>query len=634
MKKTKLSLCLASSFVAALSLVACNSVSGKDGAVVTVTNYNGQTTPILTNAVYRKYKTETDGVSKFYNAILESLIRYEYADSASAIRTQNWTKAIKSNSEIKSEAENNVKNDKNTAEENAKTNNTSYETEWDAILSSHNCEDESELLEYYIYQLEKEDISDKFFLEQKDSKLLTEWIGVTDDGEDPEGEAKGVFPYHIRHVLVSLSGGSSNFYSGTITSAEAKNLMNTMSALLDSKYTFSDVAKKYSGDSGSGAKGGDVGIMSTTTSFVNEFKLGLYVYDSLYTNTADPAKDTIKKGLGIDNDYKLDLFGEDGGVGIEDAWTNDTYGINEGKVTEVPFGAFLKIGELADVEKNAEGKQVNDGDEHYFPRNVLYNYYLNYHNPFVITKKMVDDTNGLERDLTTEELAKYGARFATVNLPQGPTDVLVTKLSDDDPGHVIVGVRSEHGVHLMIMEKSIYEYGEGGNGNPNTSLEDYYTSLTPNDSDYPNYQGTKKNTYVSFIETTDNSVYTSRAGEVKSAVQSFDSSYDYRLFEYILGLEGTKVSINDSDLKTAISDYISRTRDNSNANAYNTLNEAWRTYTELVALQFDNRNTWTDVKTTSEAFRTIHPRCAVGFKSHDASEDSAWAKGGVCYNEK
>ena len=640
MKKTKLSLCLASSFVAALSLAACNSVTSKDNAVVTVKNYNGEEVDIATDAVYAKYKNETDGVSKFYNAILESLIRYEYADSASAIRTQNWTKAIKSNSEIKAEAENNVKNDKNTAEENAKTNDTSYETEWEAILKSHGCEDEDELLEYYIYQLEKEDITEKFFLQQKDSTLLTEWIGIKDDGSASEGVAKGVFPYHIRHTLVSISGGSGNFYDGTISSTEAKNLSNTMKSLLDTKFTFADVAKKYSGDTGSGAKGGDVGIMSTTTSFVNEFKLGIYAYDAIYTHTADAAKDTIKEGLGIDNNYKLDLFGVEGGVGIEDAWKSMKGDrTNAGSITEVPFDAFLKIGEYADLEK-VDGKQVNEGNEHYFPRNVLYNYYLNFHNPFVITKQSINTNTGFP---VTFEGSEYNARFATVALPQGNRDVLV-----DEQGNVIIGCRSEHGIHLMIMEKSIYDYSLGGNGNDNTSLEDYYTSLTPNDTEYP-YRAdkSKKDTYVSFIETADNSTYTSRASDVKSAVQSFDSTYDYRLFQTICDLEGTNIKFLDEDLKQAIDDYISRTRDNNNENAYKSLNEAWRTYTELVALQFENRtDDWEkDDETIADRterslegeFRTIHPRCAVGFKKHSGA---AWQKAndpdhpeteGICY---
>ena len=625
MKKTKLSLCLASSFVAALSLAACNSVSSKDGAVVTITNYDGNTVDVLTDAAYRKYKTETDGVSKFYNAILESLIRYEYQNPSSAIHTQDWTKAIKSNSEIKAEAENNVKNDKNTAEENAKTNDTSYETEWESILSSHNCEDEDELLEYYIYQLEKEDITDKFFLQQKDSTLLTEWIGIKDDGTSAEGDAKGVFPYHIRHVLNTINGGGTNFYSGTLTQTEAKSIGNTMKALLDTKFSFADVAKKYSGDTGSGAKGGDVGIMSTTTSFVNEFKLGIYAYDAIYTNKDNAAKAVVKKGLGIDNDYKLDLFGVEGGIGIESAWSDNTNGINNGNIQEVPFGAFLKIGELAEVEKDNAGKQVNKGNEHYYPRNILYNYYLNYHNPFVITKQDINATTGFPEAYAGTE---YDARFATVALPQGNREVLV-----DEAGNVIIGCRSEHGIHYMIMEKSIYEYSEGGNGNDKTSLEDYYTSLTPSDTDYPHTStGAKKATYVSYIETTDNSTYTSRASEVKSAVKSFDSTYDYRLFEYILNIEGENISIKDAGLKTAISEYISRTRESNRDNAYKSLNEAWRTYTELVALQYDNRTEWAEATvTTTDAFRTIHPRCAVGFKSHTGA---AWdAAGGVCYYE-
>jgi len=635
MKKSKLSLCLASSFVAALSLAACgNSVSSKDNAVVSIKNYNGEKVDILTDAAYRKYKTETDGVSKFYNAILETLIRYEYANPASAIRTQNWAKGIKGNSEIIDEANNNVKNDKSTAEENAKTNGTSYETEWENILSSHNCEDEDDLVEYYIYQLEKDDITDKFFLEQKESTLLTEWIGVKDDGSDPNGTAKGVFPYHIRHVLTSISGGATSFYNGTITQSEAKALRDTMEALLNTKFTFADVAKQKSGDKGSGAKGGDVGIMATTTSFVNEFKLGIYAYDAIYTHKGDDANAVIENGLGIDNTYKLDLFNQDNPVGIKDAWTNDSYGINKGAIQEVPFGAFLKIGELAEDEKDGTGKQVNKGNEHYYPRNVLYNYYLNFHNPFVITKESLDPSTGFPVPYAGDE---YDARFEEVALPQGNREVLV-----DEAGNVIIGCRSEHGIHFMIMDKSIYEYGKGGN--EGTSLEEYYTSYTPSDTEYPkDKDGNNKDTYVSFIQTNDNTPYTSRASEVKSAVKSFDSTYDYRLFEYILKIEGENISIKDAGLKSAIEEYISSTRITNSDNAYKTLNEAWRTYTELVALQYDNRtNDWkaadetiTDRKSDgrSSTFRTIHPRCAVGFKTKANTSAADWKAGGICYYE-
>ena len=647
MKKSKVSLCLASGFVVAMSLAACSSVSSKDNVVVTIKNYDGQQYDILTDAVYNKYKTETDGVSKFYNAILESLIRYEYQNPNSAVRQQAWSKAIKSNSEIKSEAENNVKNDKNTASENADTNGTSYETEWEAILSSHNCEDEDELLEYYIYQLEKDDITDKFFLYQKDSTLTQEWLGVKDDGSKASDSVKGVFPYHIRHVLTSISGGNTNFYDGTITSEEAKNLKSTIEALINhNKFTFADVAKQFSGDSGSGAKGGDVGIMATTTSFVNEFKLGIYAYDCLYTNNALGANTTIKEGVGINSNYNvLDLYRDDksqpASRTVEDVWTNkfptnlnlsDTKTTSHG-IQEVPFDAFELIGQMAEVEKDGSGKQVNKGNSHYFPRNVLYNYYLNFHNPFVITNKVINDTTGFPED--------YDGRYDTNEWFNGASFNGNGYLTDED-GNVIIGCRSEHGIHFMIMEKSIHEYQEGGNTKATTSLEDYYTTLTPSDADFPSYEGKQKDTYVSYIQTNENSTYTSRASEIKSAVKSFDSTYDYRLFEYIFSVEGENISIKDSTLKTSISEYISRTRETNKDSADKTLNEAWRTYTELVALQYENRTD--DWKTTDETvtnrttsgrsstFRTIHPRCAVGFKNHSGD---AWkeATGGICYYE-
>ncbi|MCR4880318.1 MAG: peptidylprolyl isomerase [Bacilli bacterium] len=635
MKKSKLSLCLASSFVAALSLAACNSVKSNDSAIVTIKDYDGKEVGLLTDSVYNKYKEDSDGISKFYNAILESLIRYEYANPSSAIRDlskSHWTKAIKSNSEIKSEAENNVKNDKNTAKENAETNDTSYETEWNAILKSHNCEDEDELLQYYIYQLEKEDITDKFFLLQKDSTLLTEWIGVTDEGKDAGGDAKGVFPYHIRHVLASISGGNTNFYDGTITADEAKNLGTIAKSLASTDFKFADVARKYSGDTGSGEKGGDVGIMATTTSFVNEFKLGIYAFDAIYNpeHKDDDAGSVIKAGLGIDDNYKLDVY-KDGTTkrGIESAWKN---GVNGGSIQTVPYGVFEFIAKEAETTKDSSNKQVNSGNEHFYPRNVMYNYYLNFHNPFVITKNDIDSTTGLA--LEAEDTDLPALRFQKT--------IGDKKVLTDEDGNVIIGCRSEHGIHFMIMEKSIYDYKEGGTDKAEPSLEEYYTSLVPSDDDYPysldgDGNKVKKDTYVSFIQTTDNTTYTTRAGEVKNAVKSFDSTYDYRLYEYILTLEKDKITIKDAGLATAIDEYISRTRETNLDSANKSLNEAWRTYTELVALQYENRTAWDDVEKTNEPYRTIHPRCAIGFKSHTGD---AWAKPdslgnvGVCYYEE
>ena len=651
MKKSKLSLCLASSIVAALSLVACNSVSSNDEAVVTITDYNGNEVDILTNAIYDEYKKDTDGVSKFYNAILEALIRYEYADTNSGVRTRSgWTKSIKSTTEIKNEAESNVENDKSTAKNNAKTNDTSYEKEWDAILESHGCEDEDDLLEYYIYQAEKQDITEVFLLQHKDTTLLNEWIGVDKDGKDVGGSAKAVFPYHIRHVLASISGGEGDYVTGTISSSEAKKLGQIMKDFLNSGYNFGRTAMEESGDTGSAEKSGDVGLMTTTTSFVNEFKLGIYAYDALYNqdNASKAGANTIKKGLGIDNSFTFDLSKSTKNIGIQDAWTSAS-GLNGGDIQTVPFGLFYLLNDLAETELDDNGKQVNGGDEHYFPRNVLYNHYLNFHNPFVITYEDVSTTNGLPTDYVPGTYPNVDtARFVDANI-KGVTK----KVLADENGNVIIGCRSSHGIHFMIMEKSIYEYDNYDVSDPNKpTLAEYYTSLTPSDPNYPKvadgeHKGENKASYVTSLPVIDEgkSDYNTRASEIKTAVQSFDSTYDYRLYEYLLNdLEKDTIKINVDGLKESIDKYISRTRDSNNDNAYKTLNETWRTYTQSIAHQYELRYDWNipDSQYKADAsFRNISPRCAVGFASKTKGETPVdplnptdeWQKGGFCYHE-
>lgn len=276
MKKKKISVGLVSGFIAALALTACGGVTSSDDAIVTYTGYEGEQVKVLTNTVYNKYRQNSDGISKFYSAILESIIRYEFDSSSGTVYK-------KTNAQIKTEAENNVTGAKQKAEENAKTNNTSYSTEWDAILSSYGVEDEEGLLEHFIYELEKEELQDKYFSDNK-LALTKEYLGVDDAGEGVASNVKGAFPYHIRHILINVADGATDYYHGVVTAEQAKKIGNVIDYLTDKKYTFAEVAKKLSGDEGSAAKGGDVGIMTPTTSFVDEFKLGIYAYDNVFAD--------------------------------------------------------------------------------------------------------------------------------------------------------------------------------------------------------------------------------------------------------------------------------------------------------------------------------------------------------------
>ena len=60
--------------------------------------------------------------------------------------------------------------------------------------------------------------------------------------------------------------------------------------------------------------------------------------------------------------------------------------------------------------------------------------------------------------------------------------------------------------------------------------------------------------------------------------------------EYVYRLYIDNIVFNDNDLAKNIDAYISRTRESNNDNAYKTLHESWRTYTELLKVQQDNRS--------------------------------------------
>ena len=181
-----------------------------------------------------------------------------------------------------------------------------------------------------------------------------------------ESDVKAALPYHIRHILVKVdeaSNADEKFYKGTITEKQAKNLYLVASKLAEGKYTFSEIAKiDEISEDGSNATGGDVGIMTNNATsgslqMVNEFQLGLYAYDNLYdaTNAADGAAAAIKEGLGITDDVKAAL---------------------PANAVEVPYEAFVKIGEAAKVTADKEGNKLANGSTAVYPRNILWNKYF------------------------------------------------------------------------------------------------------------------------------------------------------------------------------------------------------------------------------------------------------------------
>lgn len=641
MKKSKLSVGLVTSFIAAMALTACGgSVSKGKENILDLTGYDDKALQVVTQDIYDDYKHSASGISQYYDAVIEVLIRNVFDKSQ---KDATVLPGIKKNyNRIVSEARDSVKEAKQSAKENAETNGTTFAKEWESILTQQGVKDEKELLEHYIYNLEKEEIEDWYFEQNKES-LKQEYLGVTKTGETVNTVATSRFPYHVRHILIKADVDSSEqFTRGTITADQAKALGNTISLLADGKMSFGKVAELKSEDTSSTSYG-DVGIMTTAISsgklgMVNEFQLGIYAYDAIVKNAAK-SNAVVDKGLGLDKPS------EEGG---DEANTVKKF-FTDRKIAEVPYSVFMELLDVAEIENNKDnGWTIEGGKAALYPRNLLWNRYLNNHSIFVITngsRPTSGDIHGTTDDVIDPVSADtyytgtndpyVNSKGENINYDQltrlAANDKFTgtnERVLQDERGNVIIGVRSEFGIHLMIVEKSAYDFdGE-------VSLNDYYTTAVPGDSDYPTKEvGGKKvdlQTYVNFINTVSKSEYTTRADAVKSAIKGFDSTYDYRLYKLLAGenkddpARTAKFSGEETlELLTLIDDYIELQREKNKEEQKDGIEDVWQTYVSLLTIQDHYRKTLK---------RALPEGCKIAFSGDtNYNDDPAFKEGGRCY---
>ena len=642
MKKSKLSVGLVTSFIGALALTACNEtadVTSKDNSLVELVDYNGETIEIQTDEMYAKYSESSDGRKLYYDAILEALIRYEYP--------KLQEEGLKSYNSLLKQADDAIASAKETANDNASTNGTTYDEEWDKILESHDCEDEEDLRQYYLYNYEKEELSDWYAKNNIDS-LKDEYIGVKSDWSlvpeaDKTEDVTSLFPYHILHTLVTLSADKANYNRGTITASEASNLWQTVRKLIDASYSFESIAgSDLNGDTGSKSAFGDVGIMTTKTSFYNEFKLGIYAYDALLSGvnaynensngaiydafglnpTAEVTVETTANGgnAGIKKQLVTDLIQSEMVDNVKTPISNTTAFT---QIPTVPYDVFRQIGNLAEEDKiNALSPESGDIA---LPRNVLYNQFLNFHSPFVITDEDIVDNGDYADDsvnTVAHDFVNGDLRIAQTNFVQMTVNGVQKGVLCDRNGDVIVCVRSEAGIHFMLMRKSIFQATNAQSGKATQSLQDYYTTAIPGDEDFP----ATGETYVNMKTTDDQSYYKDRANDIKDAVKdtNFDAAYDYRLYEYLINndLVKGKITFSDEKVEKNIVEYIKLLRESKSVSDAESMNSSWQTY--LLMLRYQN--------TVRDFNNSLLPStCAFTFNSAHANE---FKEGGRCYVNK
>jgi len=568
MNKGKLTLALLS-MVSLLTLASCGDPleENTDGYVMTITSPSGSTIHYTTDDLFSQYKGNATGVAKFYEAVVEVVIRNEMNQPENAGQL----------ADIMDQADNRVDGVKETAQSNADANKSKYKDELEALFQSYNVADEAELKDYFAYDLMKTKVQDNFYDDNKQEMLL----GST----DYDGYLDTKLPYHVRHILVKVSDSSTDIYDGAITEQEARNVSSVIKrlAIRQNDETFGDIAREASEDEGSAANFGDLGIMSKSTGYVNEFKLGVYAYDALYNQNLGVVANADKLAVPADAATFLNNLG----------------------LGEIPYQAALKLEETADITKDVNGDKVNNGDSKYYPRNIYFNKFFNKHNVSIITPTNTDGSANLAYEAMTgfQAVAELGGQKALV----------------DEDGKVILAVRAGtgsgtsgyQGLHFIVVERSaLVETSTSG-----VTLEDYYTTEIPGTSTFPKDISDKELiTYVNFMKTT-TKIYKERSETITNEIKGFDSMLQARIFEKLSAAQG--VTFVDADLEATITNYIDVQRTSNAFSEQLNYEENWDTFIRYLEYQEWQRG------------RLIAETCAENFQNADLALE--YQAGGVCY---
>ncbi len=600
MKNKKCALGLVAILAAAVGLASCDQATpASDGTIFTYTDANGKRTSYTTEDLLGSYRESSSSLSSQFDKIYEVLVRHYYQTSGSSKLATLENEATQEVLSDKMTAQTNATNNGTSYEQEFEailnSNNVDNVNE---LWEKHLYEKEKDLFENDLY--------DNFNLGASAGvngyEALRDGKYYTTDGVEhkifdfkdaaygnvQDGWLLNQMPYEIRHILVKLNSGTNKNYTqdkiseptatgegGEVTklttvlkglAGATNNAEGKLVSVSEGDRSSFDALSSFSDDSGSKAAFGeyskaDVGPMTKdqNSELVHEFIYGVYAFESLYNQKN---RNESVNPYGAQNAYRIapgltqeatalpstgDTTPIDANLTVLDESGNQEtvydYFNNEG-IGSIPFGAVMALADAGKIETDdsiAKAK-VNDGNEKFFPRNVIYNKYFNKHNVCVITPNAVaynatkyydgvnagayraswadDETitaaqsasdafyNASAHTLTDIESTDgvYAAQFGALpGFSVDTTDVLpqfTHNVLTDSAGEIVLAVRagasSYQGIHLITIKRSgLSLYGTTFDKNTHTVKENTladvgalnngkitYTADSPSLSDY------------------------------------------------------------------------------------------------------------------------------------------------------
>jgi len=443
-KKCALGLVALAASLAALS--ACDRVTESDsGVIMTFTDATGARTSYTAQDLLSNYQTSSSSLSSQFDKIFEVLVRHYYANYEKNHVGDNGAKMRS----LKATATSDILSVKLTATNNANSNGTTYDEELEKLFDSEGVDNVDELFEKKLYDAEKKDFNDQmtqnfgtgdsnvngyeamrdgYYTQNGEKK--TSFAASEDWGIGNDGWLKGQMPYHIRHILIKLASASDKSYTqdkigdntGVGEYGEATKVANVVMELAGAKLNsetkvleadenrreFGRIALDYSDDSSNTAYG-EYGIMNknvvgSDSALVHEFQLGTYAFETLYSKREGSKENAYRLTPGLTQEADSNPTS----VTSEEIDKNQTitvgddeetvyeFFVNEG-VGQIPMGAALALKDTAKTTLDDSNTPVNDSQEAFYPRNVIYNKYFNKHNVCVITPNVIPSNAAVKK---------------------------------------------------------------------------------------------------------------------------------------------------------------------------------------------------------------------------------------------
>lgn len=577
MKKAKLAVGILTSLMCVGALAACNEVKySNEGYILTYTASDGSVQHYSADDLFKSYYSDADKTQTMFDSIYKLIVKNEFATQAKASEYKS----------IKELAARDVDGDKQTAKNNADTNGTSYDTEFDSILSGKGCKDEAELLQYYIYDRESKQFEDDFY--ENNMAVLrgdnAEETGKINGTVDFDGYLKTMVPYHVSHILVKLDDESATkYWNGTIGEQDCYDLYDVVNALSKGVKSFGSIANTYSEDTGSAEAYGDLGIMDKSTSFVDEFKLGLYAYENI--------NGTFKDKVANSN-IKL---------------TTTDYVSYVGSNPTIPYSVFETYFNkdsascVAKITKGYNNSSVHEDNALFYPRNIVYNEYLNKHAPSLIVVPQSEYDSVKHKNF--KQIFDGDTNFYLCAEQVFLEDDGITKHTEYSPILVVrAGTSDYQGIHFITVNRNPFLVEDANK----CSIKDYYTTLFPTQTGYPTRQFADKTdvqqTYVNF-NNLDVSSSKDRADKLKSSVKSFDSNLQKKIYK----VYKDKISFTEANkvIGEAIDNWIevkinTQTRENEES-----FNKTFNNYVDNLHQQKNERE------------KRLAGVCAIGYQKYN-----------------